>query len=183
MNSKKITVYCASSDKVDEQFLMAAEKLGNSLASEGYHIIYGGGKIGLMGRLANGALSKNGKITGVIPEFMMGLELAHEGLSDLRIVKDIHSRQATMLYESDLIITLPGGSGSMLEFFEAISWKRLGLISSPIILVNLFDYYAPMIQMLERSIEEKFMEHDYCKLWNVTSSIEETVEFVKSILK
>jgi uncharacterized protein (TIGR00730 family) len=183
MNSKKVTVYCASSDKVDEQFLLSAEKLGNLLASEGYQIIYGGGKVGLMGRLANGALSQKGKITGVIPEFMIGLELAHERLSELRIVKDMHSRQATMLYESDLIITLPGGSGSMLEFFEAISWKRLGLISSPIILVNLFDYYAPMIQMLEHSIEEKFMEHSYCDLWHVTSSIEETIDLVKSILK
>ena len=136
-----------------------------------------------MGRLAKGAMENNAKVLGVIPEFMINLELGNEDITELRIVKDMHERQAIMMKESDFIVTLPGGSGSMLEFFEAISWKRLGLIISPIVLVNLAGYYDHLLEMLDKSISEKFMTKEYGNLWKTAFSIEETVDILKAFDK
>ena len=140
MNRKRVTVYCASSSSVNEKYLESAEDLGKSLARNGIEIIYGGGKVGLMGRLADGVLSEGGKVIGVIPNFMQDIELGHNGISELRVVGDMHIRQAMMLKETDCIVALPGGSGTMHEVLEAISWKRLGLIITPVIIVNLNNY-------------------------------------------
>ncbi len=175
---KRATIYCASSSAVDERYLTAAEELGRELARKGIEIIYGGGSVGMMGRAADGSVSEDGKVIGVIPKFMMDLELGHLGLSELRIVDDMHERQSIMAVETDCIIVMPGGCGTLLELFEAISWKKLGLISSPIIIVNLSGYFDPVLEMLDRCISEKFMKPEQRQIWKTCATIEETLGIV-----
>ncbi|MFC2131928.1 TIGR00730 family Rossman fold protein, partial [Bacteroidota bacterium] len=137
MNYKKVTVFCAASKNCDKVYLDEAEKLGKMLAQTGREIIYGGGKIGLMGSLADGALLEGGKITGIIPEFLNDLELGHDGITELREVKSLHERESQMLLKTDCIIALPGGIGTFSELLQAITWKRLCQINSKIIIVNI----------------------------------------------
>ncbi|MES2764914.1 MAG: TIGR00730 family Rossman fold protein [Bacteroidota bacterium] len=173
MPVSKICVYCASSNKCDEMFLKSAETLGSILAKNGKTVVYGGGGSGLMGRLADGVLKSGGSIVGIIPNFMQELEWAHTKLTELRLVSTMHERKLMMMQESDGIVALPGGSGTFEELLEAITWKRLGLITSPIVIANLNNYYAPMIEMLEKSVEEKFMRPEHLQMWSVVNSIEE----------
>ncbi len=175
---KKVAVYCASSQKIDNLYLEEAARLGKLLSEKDFGIVYGGGKVGLMGTVADAAMKAGGHVSGVIPEFMINLELAHKSISELNIVEDMHTRQKMMLEKSDYIIALPGGSGTFMEFFEAVSWKRLGLIVSPIILLNINGYYDNMIAMLNRAVDDKFMAGDYSRLWNVFSSVSEAVDFL-----
>lgn len=180
MFERNVTVYCASSNRVDEKYLSAAEELGKKLAEQKIGVVYGGGKVGLMGRLADGALAAGGNVRGIIPKFMMDIELGHRDVTQLEIVEDMHVRQAKMMKYSDAFVTLPGGSGSMVEFLEVISWKRLGLVIAPAILVNFDRYYDSLVEMLNRCIDEKFMAEEYHALWNITSTIDETIDLIIS---
>jgi hypothetical protein len=177
-----ITVYCASSRDADEAYMREAFELGRLLGSRGRNIIYGGGNIGLMGRLADGAIEAGGHVIGVIPRFMMDLELGHPSISSLRVVEDMHQRQNLMIRNSNCVIALPGGCGTFMELMEAISWKKLGLILSPIIIVNINGYFDPLVEMLERAIEEKFMKEDLRHLWRVASSAIEAADLVEEYL-
>ncbi len=178
-----VVVYCASSNKVENKFLEAAEFLGKSLARRRIKIIYGGGKVGLMGHLAKGAIKAGGKIIGIIPEFMIPLELANDEITELIVVDNMHQRQSLMIEKSQIAIVLPGGSGTMLEFLELISWKRLGLAINKVILINLFGYYDELIKMLNKSISSGFMSPEYISLWDTVPDIESALEIVDSIFK
>ena len=123
---KMVTVYASSSSALKPVYYAAARRLGEVLAGAGNSIIYGAGGNGLMGSLADGALSKNGKVYGVVPEFLQDLELTHRGLTGLRVVKEMRVRKQLMLEDSDAVVTLPGGSGTYEELFEALTLKRLG---------------------------------------------------------
>ncbi len=163
----KVCVYCASSDYSDQIYLDAAFKLGEILANASITIVYGGGSAGLMGTLANGALSKGGKVIGIIPQFMYDLEWGHEGLTELQIVNNMHERKELMMMNTDAAIALPGGSGTLEELFETITLKRLGVYLNPIIFVNIKRYFDPCIQLLENAIEEKFMDKRNRNMWQV----------------
>ncbi|MFP4544910.1 MAG: TIGR00730 family Rossman fold protein [Bacteroidota bacterium] len=178
MKNKRAAVYCASSRQVDEKYLSAAESTGRLLAKNNIDIIYGGGKIGLMGKVADGALSEGGTVIGILPHFMKDLELGHEGLTELRIVESMHQRQHMMAMESDYVITLPGGCGTLLETFEAISWKKLGLIISPIIIYNQDGYYDALVEMLKRAIDEKFMSDEHYAIWKVADTPEGIIDII-----
>ncbi len=173
---ENVTVFCASSLKCDDFYLQQAALLGKLLAQSGKKIIYGGGKIGLMGQLADGALSENGRVKGVIPSFLQDLELGHNGLTELIEVDSLHQRESIMLLESDIIIALPGGIGTFSELLQAITWKRLWQIKSKIIIVNLNHYFDPLIEMLNKSVREKFLNEEFKELWLVVDSIEEAVK-------
>lgn len=179
----QVVVYCASSSNVQNIYLDSAYELGKRFAEEGISVIYGGGKAGLMGKLADGALSAGGRVHGIIPEFMIPLELGNNDVTELEVVHSMHQRQYRMIEESDMAVVLPGGSGTMLEFLEIISWKRLGLAISPVILLNLNGYYDDLLKMMEKSINEEFMAPEYRSLWIVTNSVEETVSIVRSKMK
>ena len=125
---KSVCVYCASSDKAPAIYQQAATDLGAALARAGLTVVYGGGGAGLMGRLASGALAEGGKVIGVIPQFMDELEWGHGGLSERHVVDDMHVRKRRMLELSDAVVALPGGCGTFEELFEALTWKRLGLV-------------------------------------------------------
>ena len=126
-----------------------------------------------MGALAEGALSEGGKIVGVMPEFMMELEWGHSQLSELRVVEDMRVRKHMMLSESQGVVALPGGSGTLEELFEAITLKRLGIYTHPIVLVNTKGFYDPLLAFLEHAISERFMDGRHLQMWNVVSSPDE----------
>jgi hypothetical protein len=128
-----------------------------------------------MGALADGAIAEGGRVTGVIPDFMKELEWAHGGLSELRVVEDMRTRKHLMLSDSDAVVALPGGSGTLEELFEAITLKRLGIYLNPIILVNMRGFYDPLLALLNRCIHEKFMDRQHEAMWTVVGGVEEVI--------
>jgi hypothetical protein len=178
MRNYKVTVFCASSGRVHEDYLNEAAKLGRMLAENGCEIIYGGGNIGLMGRLADAAIAAGGRVTGVIPKFMVNLNLGHNGISNLKVVDNMHARKSIMLKESDFIMALPGSCGTLEELLEAIAWRQLGLIIAPIIIINIKNYFKPLLEMLDRAVEENFMRREHSANWRVVDSVEEALEII-----
>ena len=170
---RNICVYCASSQACDSSYHDDARRLGMILCEHGYSIVYGGGAVGSMGALAEGALSAGGKVVGVMPEFMKDLEWAHAQLTELRIVEDMRVRKHMMLSESHGLVALPGGSGTLEELFEAITLKRLGIYTYPIILVNTKRFFNPLLNFIEHSISERFMDDRHLRMWSVVSTPEE----------
>ena len=170
---KTICVYCASSQLCDAAYHDAARRLGEILAERGITIVYGGGGLGSMGALADGALAQGGKIIGVIPSFMMELEWGHRRLTELRVVEDMRIRKHTMLSHSRGVVALPGGSGTLEELIEAITLKRLGLYVHPIVLVNTRGFFAPLIQLLQQAVAERFMNEQHLNMWQVVDTPDE----------
>ncbi len=174
----QVCVYCASSTKVADKYFQAADALGDILAANGITLIYGGGAVGLMGRIADKVLSLGGDVVGVIPDFMTAVEWEHKGVSRLHIVTDMHERKKRFFVDTDAIVALPGGCGTLEELLEAITWKRLGLVTAPIIIVNTDGFYDPMIAMLDRCVEENFMRAEHKHIWQV---IAEPSEFLQAV--
>lgn len=170
---KSICVYCASSRACAPDYHAAARRLGGVLAAHGYDVIYGGGAVGSMGALADGAVTAGGRVTGVMPRFMMELEWAHRNLTELHVVEDMRARKHMMLSQSQGLVTLPGGSGTLEELFEALTLKRLGLYTHPIVLVNTRDYFAPLIALLEHAVSERFMDTRHRAMWQVVAEPED----------
>jgi len=136
-------------------------------------VIYGGGATGSMGALADGVVANGGTITGVMPRFMMQLEWAHKSLTELHVVEDMRSRKHMMLSESHGLVTLPGGPGTFEELFEALTLKRLGLYTNPIVLVNTRNYFDPLLRMLDHAIAERFMHPRHLDTWRIVSEPED----------
>lgn len=180
MSPKRVCVYCASSERSDKIYLDSARRLGEILAENSIAIVYGGGAIGSMGHLAEGALSRDGTVIGVIPRFMRELEWDHKGLTELQVVENMRERKHIMLTDSDAAIALPGGSGTLEELLEAISLKRLGIYLKPIVLVNTRGFYDPLLQLLDRCIEERFMDQRHAAMWQVASGPEEVLDVIQS---
>ncbi len=174
--ARAVCVYCASSRSAHEDYRHAAHRLGVVLASQGLTIVYGGGAVGSMGALADGALSVGGRVVGVLPRFMDDLEWGHTGLSELQLVEDMRTRKHIMLSRSHAAVALPGGSGTMEELLEAITLKRLGLYFHPIVLVNTRGFFEPLVEQFARAVEEKFMDRRHLQMWQVVSSPDEVPE-------
>lgn len=181
MSINRVTVFCASSNRCDKYYLDEAEKLGELLARTGRTILYGGGKVGLMGRLANGSLKHNGKVIGIITEQLKNLELGNTDIAELRVVPTMHQRESELILNADCIIALPGGCGTIEELMQAITWKRLGLIHTPLFIVNLRNFYHHLIKMLELTVKERFMKEEYLENWTVVSTIEECMLIIDSL--
>ena len=180
MTINRVCVFCASSRQVDKAYLEAAHRLGAILANHGITIVYGGGAVGLMGELARGAMAEGGKVIGIIPEFMFDLEWGYREISELKVVKDMHERKRLMMENVDAVIALPGGCGTFEELFEALTMKRLGFYLNPIILVNIKDFYKPLIELLENSIAEKFMDARHKNMWTVVNQADQIVEAIQN---
>jgi uncharacterized protein (TIGR00730 family) len=173
---RAVCVYCASSRTSHPEYRSAAHRLGEVLAAAGIGIIYGGGAAGSMGALADGALAKGGRVSGILPRFMADLEWGHRGLTELELVEDLRARKHLMLTRSDAAIALPGGSGTLEELLEAITLKRLGLYLNPIVLVNTRDFFAPLLTLLARAVAERFMDPRHLTMWQVVARPEEVPE-------
>lgn len=174
-----VTVFCASSTRADPAYAGAAGRLGALLAEAGYTIVYGGGAVGSMGALADGALAAGGRVVGVLPQFMQELEWGHRGLSELHLVATMHERKRLMLQGSRAAIALPGGSGTFEETLEAITWKRLGLFLGAIVLVDQGGYYQPLLAQLQRAIDESFMDPRHAAMWTVVASVEAVPQAIR----
>jgi len=170
MSNLRVCVYCGSSRQCDAVYIEAAERLGCELARNGATIVYGGGAVGSMGALARGALSQGGKVIGFIPGFMNDLEWGHKGITELRIVRDMHERKQLMIQNAQAVVALPGGSGTFDELLEAISLKRLALYLGPIVLLNTQAYFDHLLLALDRSVSERFMDPRHKAMWSVVSA-------------
>ena len=177
---QSVTVYCASSRQTDPSFREAARRVGEELARNGVAVVYGGGAVGSMGALADGALSAGGRVVGVLPRFMADLEWGHTKISELRLVEDMHQRKHAMLQAADGVVALPGGSGTLEELLEAITWKRLGLYAGPIALLNLGGFYDPLLAMLDRCVRERFMDERHAAMWTAVREPEEVLPALRA---
>lgn len=177
---QNICVYCASSSQVRPVFFDAAEKLGKILAKKNCRLIYGGGHRGLMGKIADTVLDLGGKVTGIIPGFMCEVEWDHKGLTELILVETMHERKEKLAVMADAAVALPGGCGTMEELLEVITWKRLGIFTKPIIICNVDGYFDPLIEMLNRSVDESFMGEEHRAMWTVVSSPEKVMEAIEN---
>jgi len=154
---KRVCVFCGSSDGARPFYREAAAELGRVLAARGVGVVYGGGNIGLMGALADGALAEGGEVIGVIPEHLVSKELAHRRV-DLRIVHSMHERKALMADLSDAFIALPGGFGTLDEFCEVLTWSQLGLHAKPCGLLNVDGYYDTLLGLFDHGVAEGFVQ-------------------------
>ena len=168
---RQVCVYCASSQKVDHAYLHAAAQLGELLAGAHITLVYGGGGSGLMGAVADGALRSGGKVIGVLPRFMEAIEWGHTGLTELRLVDDMHERKRVMIESADAVVALPGGSGTLEELLEVITLKRLGIFLHPIVLANLRGFYDPLIRQFDEAIRQGFMDERHREMWSVVTDV------------
>lgn len=153
---RSICVYCGSSGRVAAAYRAAAGELGVGLAEAGIEVVFGGGRVGLMGLLADAALAAGGRVTGIIPERLRAAELAHDRLSELLVVAGMHERKRAMAERADAFAVLPGGIGTLDEMFEMLSWKQLELHRKPIFLVDVEGYWAPLRALLGHIVEHGF---------------------------
>jgi uncharacterized protein (TIGR00730 family) len=153
---RRLCVYCGSSGAVDRRYREAASELGSRLASAGVGLVYGGGRVGLMGLLADAALAASGEVIGIIPSRLRDAELAHLGATELIVVDSMHERKRLMAEKSDAFAILPGGVGTLDETFEILSWKQLGLHDKPILLVDIGGYWTTLCALLDHIVEAGF---------------------------
>jgi uncharacterized protein (TIGR00730 family) len=155
---RKICVFTGSRYGASSAYAGAAEQLARDLVERGFGLVYGGGNVGLMNVMADAVLALGGHVTGVIPNALVSKEVAHRGLSELRVVNSMHERKALMAELSDGFIALPGGIGTMEEFFEVLSWAQLGIHNKPCGLLNVSGYYDPLIQFLDQAVSQDFVK-------------------------
>jgi uncharacterized protein (TIGR00730 family) len=154
---KTICVYCGSADGLNREYLDAAFQMGQILAQAGLQLVYGAGKTGLMGAVADGALQAGGMVTGIVPTLLNTPQLIHAGLTRLEIVENIHLRKARMSELADAFIALPGGYGTFEELFETLTWAQIGLHQKPIGLLNTSRYYDPLLALVQHALKEGFI--------------------------
>lgn len=182
-NIKNICVYSASSTKLDPIYYNAANELGRFMAQRKINLVNGAGGIGLMKSIADAVLDNGGKVIGVIPHFMVEQNWQHPGLTELIEVKDMHERKKLMAEKSDAIIAMPGGCGTLEELLEIITWKQLGLYLNPIIILNINSFFDPLLEMLEKAIDENFMSQQHADIWRVANSAEEALDMIENTPK
>ena len=158
---KSICVYCGSSPGLNPEFRVAATTFGKLLAKDGITLVYGGGNVGLMGAVADGAISEGGKVIGVIPRSLADKELAHPGLFDLHVVQSMHERKQLMADLSDAFVALPGGIGTLEEILEVLTWTQLGFHHKPCAFLNIEGFYDSLLQFLQTSVDQRFLRQDY----------------------
>ena len=176
---RRLCVFCGSSIGKRDAFQEAARELGRLLAAGNIELIYGGGNCGLMGVLADEVLKNSGRVTGVIPEGLMGKELAHLQLTKLHVVTDMHERKALMSSLADGFIALPGGFGTFEELFEVITWGQLGLQQKPIGLVNVEGFFDPVLELMDHAIREGFVRPEQRHLLVSSPSPKEVLQMIR----
>lgn len=177
---KSVCVYCGSSSRGAPGHLRAAADLGTALARRGITLVYGGGMIGLMGICADAALKAGGKVIGVIPKHLDDLEVGHRGLSELIVCTSMHTRKEKMFHLSDAFVVLPGGYGTLDEFFEMVTWRQLALHDKPIVLVDVEGYWKPLTHLLDRIVEENYAKPETRRLYQVVDGLEGLFEALET---
>ena len=173
-----VCVFCASSANIDERYLADAHQLGTLLAQAGWRCVNGGGAVGLMGAVTDGALDADGEVTGVIPKFMVDNGWCYDRLIDVVVTADMHQRKQIMSDMADAVIALPGGVGTLEELLETLTWRQLGLVKVPVIILNTLGYYDPLLAMLRHAIDEGFMKPSHGQLWQVAATPAEAISLL-----
>jgi uncharacterized protein (TIGR00730 family) len=171
-----LCVYCGSSDRVDPSHLAAAAELGRSAAERGIEIVFGGGRVGLMGVLADAALGAGGQVTGIIPEHLQAMEVGHNGVSRLEVVGSMHSRKMRMCELSDAFCVLPGGLGTLDETFEIVTWKQLGLHDKPIVVINHQGFWDPLIGLIDHQVAAGYVRSGHAQLFTLVDRVDQVFE-------
>jgi uncharacterized protein (TIGR00730 family) len=156
-----VCVFCAANAGVDPGYVAAADAMGRYLATTGRRLVYGGGRTGLMGALAGGALAGGGEVVGIMPKHLVDREVAHTGLTTLHVVSSMHERKALLAELSDGFLAMPGGLGTMEELFEIWTWGQLGLHRKPYGVLNVAGFYAPLLAFLDHAVREGFVRQEY----------------------
>ncbi|MGE4001294.1 MAG: TIGR00730 family Rossman fold protein [Planctomycetaceae bacterium] len=177
---KSVCVYCGSSVGSRDEYAQSTRELGRLLAARGLRTIFGAGNIGLMGVLADAVLDAGGEIIGVIPEALVARELAHNGVTDLRIVHSMHERKALMADLSDAFIALPGGFGTFEELCETLTWVQLGIHAKPCGLLNVAGYFDPLITLFDRAVDERFLRPQHRDLLQVSTDPAELLDRLRA---
>ena len=173
-----ICVFASSSSKINSEYATAASKLGALLAQAGMDVVFGGGGIGLMGKLADAVLANRGKITGVIPSFMKDEGWDHSDVSEMIITADMGERKKQMFSIADAVVALPGGVGTLEELTEAITLKQLGLFQGSIIILNTLNFYKSFIEFLEHMISGQFLRYEHKGMWKIANTPEEVMVYL-----
>jgi len=161
---KRVCVFCGSSLGVHPAYAQAADETGRILAQRGIELVYGGGKVGLMGRIADACLGHGGRVIGVMPKALVEKEIGHQGLTQLRVVASMHERKALMADLAGAFIAMPGGFGTWEEFCEVLTWSQLGLQRKACALLNVNGYYDPLLRMADRAVEHGFVRNVHREL-------------------
>lgn len=177
---KRICVFCGSNNGANPIYLKTAETVGQFLVSNNIELVYGGGRVGLMGKIADAVLASGGKVIGIIPESLAVKEVAHQSLTEIHIVNSMHERKALMAEYADGFIALPGGFGTFEEFCEIITWAQLGIHSKPCALLNVNGFYDNLIAMFDYSTAQKFIGNEHRNLVLVERDIEKLYELMKN---
>jgi uncharacterized protein (TIGR00730 family) len=177
---KRITVFCGSSAGTDPIYVNTAFHLGSTLAKNGIGVVYGGAKIGLMGAVADGALSAGGEVIGVLPDFLRTVEIEHTGLTELFLVNSMHQRKAKMDMLSDGVIALPGGFGTLEELFEMLTWGQLGLHKKPIALLNVNQFYDGLFTLLQNMVDNGLLKSTNQDILLKSDSIDELLNQMRN---
>lgn len=177
---KSVCVYCGSSARVDQAYKDAAVALGRILAANNWGVVYGGGRVGLMGLVADSALEAGSKVIGIIPKHIQAREIEHTDLSELHIVDSMHIRKQMMVDRGDAFVILAGGLGTLDEFFEILTWKQLGLHDKPVVMVNINGYWDLMIEAIRHIAAEKFMREEDFGMFQVVDSVEDVPRALKT---
>lgn len=176
---KRVTIFCGSSFGTDEVFEEQAYLVGKTLAKESIELVYGGAKVGLMGAVANGVLENNGTVIGVLPTFLKKVEIAHDNLTEL-ILETMHQRKTKMDELSDGTIALPGGFGTLEEFFEMLTWAQLGLHKKPIALLNINGFYNDLLHFIQNMVDKGFLKQTNRDMLLVSDNIEDLLHQMKN---
>jgi uncharacterized protein (TIGR00730 family) len=173
---RAITVYCASSNAVEERYMELAAEAGREIARRGMEMVYGGGAVGMMGRAADAALEAGGRVRGVITRHLETYEVSHPGITQLETVETMHERKLAMTVAGDAFFVLPGGFGTLDEAMEAITWKQLRIHTKPIVIVNTFGYFDTLLRFFDEAVERLFIHEDNLRLFEVAANIGEAFE-------
>ena len=176
---KAVCVFCGSAPGVRPSYSRAAADLGAALAKNGITLVYGGGRLGLMGIVAEAALQAGGRVIGVIPRMLIERELAHVKLTEQHVVETMHERKTLMAEKSDAFVGLPGGMGTFDELVEIVTWAQLGLHTKPVMLANIENYFAPLYGMLDFAVQEGFVTAESRARWRNADTVADVIRILQ----
>lgn len=177
---KSLCVYCSSSANVDEKYAVSAKKLGTLMAEEGVRLVYGGSHVGLMGAVADGVMTTGGEVFGVTTRHLDEHEVGHQGITELKVVDDMHARKYMMFEEADAFAILPGGFGTLEEFFEVLTWKQIGLHAKPIILINYDGFWDPLKTLMQELEDQRFVSTKDAHLFHFVDTVDDVIPTIRS---
>lgn len=181
MEVSTVCVYCSASPRVDAYYFEQAFTMGALIGAAGIRLVYGGGRLGLMGKVADGVLSTGAQVIGFMPEHLQQLEQGHKAITELHIVHDMHTRKRCMFERADAFIVMPGGFGTLDEVFEIITWRQIGLHDKPIILVNLQEYWIPLKHLVNTVVDQNFARPEHRDFFHFVDSVEAVLPLLKSL--